>query len=427
MTDPQSHFYFSNGKLSVDGYPLEPVIKKLNTPLYVYSSVAIRASIEELKKGLSGLNHLICYAVKANSNLGILSFIKKTNIGMDLVSVGELKRALQVGVDPQKCVFSGVGKTEKEITFTIQKKIHSFNVESVEELELISRVAEKCKIKVNIALRYNPDVDPKTHPYISTGLKENKFGLEKNEILEIVKNIKRHSFLKISGLSVHIGSQILTLKPFDDAFAKLKKLAKDVELLMKARLDFLDLGGGLGVVYQNEKTVSIKHYTQLIQKHFGKKSDLKARYEILIEPGRLIMANAGALLTTVLFEKKRDKKRFLIVDAAMNDLLRPALYESYHDIVPLQQNKQGGSTINSDVVGPVCESADFFARKRKLSKKIKSKDILAILSAGAYGMSMSGNYNSRPRAAEVLVVDGKKIKNIRLRETEQDLWRGEKK
>lgn len=421
---PLDYFQFKNGELTSEGVPLEQLAKEHGTPLYVYSENALLDPIRRLKKVLSEIKPLICFAVKANSNLSILKVLAAEEVGMDLVSIGELRRALHAGVRPEKIVFSGVGKSISEISEAIKYPLHSFNAESVPELELINEVAGKHKKRAKVALRFNPDVNPKTHPYISTGLKQNKFGLNRDEIITIAKHAaKKYPNVDFRGLSIHIGSQILTLNPFKEAFQKIKDLAIELDETLPEPLEFLDLGGGLGIGYKNEKPQTIENYGKLVLKFFGKKSDVFGRYRILFEPGRTVAGNAGVLISRVLYRKKRKNKDFLILDAAMNDLMRPALYQSYHEIVPLR--KFSGKKRKVDVVGPVCESADCFGTGRLLPEKITSNDFVAILSAGAYGMSMASNYNTRNRPAEALVKQGV-ARIIRRRESFEDLIRLEK-
>ncbi len=424
MSNANDFFHYQDGVLSAEDVSLKEMSAQFGTPLYIYSKEALLSPLRKIQEGLTGLDSLVCFAVKANSNISILSLLVNAGAGMDLVSSGELKRALKAGTEPGKIVFSGVGKTRSEIDEGLTYPLHSFNVESVAELRMLSARARAAGKKVKVALRFNPDVDPKTHPYISTGLKKNKFGLQKEEVLEIGKNKKLYPGVEISGLSIHIGSQILSLSPFSDAFIKTKKMAFELEKVLGEKLSFIDIGGGLGVTYHNEKPPTLSSYTALIQKNFGKNSDLKGRYRILLEPGRTIAANAGVLVSQVLYRKPRKTKDFLIVDAGMNDLIRPALYQSYHEISPVDESKLKGRMKKTDIVGPVCESSDCFASDRKISEKINEGDLVAVMSAGAYGMSMSSQYNTRSRPAEILV-DGSSFRLIRKRETFEDVIRNE--
>lgn len=419
MSRPHDYFPYvapSAGKpkeLSVEGIPLREIAESYGTPVYVYSGQAFADRIRDLQKGLAGLDHLICFAVKANSNIGVLAHIGRLGAGADLVSGGELQRALRAGIAPERIVFSGVGKTQDEMELAISqgsKGILSFNVESVPELDILEKAAKAQGRRVSVALRYNPDVDPKTHPYISTGLKKNKFGLDKAEVIAIAKQWSRYPSLDCRGVSIHIGSQLLNLKPLQDSFARVELLVRELDKLLPRPLDWVDLGGGVGIGY-DEKTRSpkIADYCKLIHKFFGQGKGAKAGklgrpIRIILEPGRSVAGNAGVLVSRVLFRKHRKTKDFLVVDAAMNDLMRPSLYGSYHHIVPVQQSK--GALKKADVVGPVCESSDCFGSDRKLPASLDSGDLIALMSAGAYGSSMSSTYNSRALVPEVLVVDG---------------------
>lgn len=429
MSRPTDFFNYKNGILTSDGVSLADVAEITGTPVYVYSANALLQPLRELQKGLEGLDSMICFAVKSNSNLGILKLLASAGAGMDLVSGGELFRVEMAGVDAKKIVFSGVGKTPGEIMHALsygESGIFSFNVESEPELALISEIAAQMKTQATVALRFNPDVDAKTHPYISTGLKENKFGVERQEILQIARNLNKYPGISLKGISIHIGSQLLSLAPLKDAFARLKNLIEELDALLPSPISFVDLGGGVGITYKNEKAPSLSQYCELIQKSFGPKALKKrAPLKILIEPGRSISGNAGALLTEVLYRKMRKSKDFVIIDAAMNDLIRPSLYGSYHEIASVLQKQSNGPKSKVDIVGPVCESGDCFASDRSLAKKINQGDLLAILSAGAYGFVMSGNYNTRPRPPEVLLKDGK-FQLIRERENYEDLIRGER-
>lgn len=431
MSKPLDFFNYKNGTLSADGVSLDCVADLTGTPVYVYSASAFLSPLKQLQEGLKSLDHTVCFAVKSNSNIAILKLLADAGAGMDLVSGGELYRAGLAGVPGERIVFSGVGKTPGEVAAALdygKSGIYSFNVESVSELEMINAVAKELHKIAPVALRFNPDVDAKTHPYISTGLKKNKFGLNRNEILQIAKHIKKspalYSGLEIRGISIHIGSQLLSLSPLADAFKRVRTLVDELEAVLPKPLQFLDLGGGVGITYKNEKSPALKAYCELIQKNFGPSAKLKHPKRLLLEPGRSIAGNSGVLLTETLHRKVRSSKDFLIVDAAMNDLLRPSLYGSYHEIVPVKKERTSKKTKTTDIVGPVCETGDCFASDRKMSAAINQGDLLAILSAGAYGFSMSGNYNSRPRPAEVLLQEGK-AHVIRSRETYEDLVRGE--
>lgn len=417
-SDPHEFFPYRGGKLFCEEVDLSDLIQKFGSPLYVYSKNAFRSPVERLKKGLEGLPYQIFFAMKSNSNPEILKILLEAGIGVDLVSGGEMRIAKKAGFPGSRMVFSGVGKMADEIEAAVKNEIHSFHVESIPELDLIQEVLEGLFPQgrtTQVALRFNPDVNPKTHPYISTGLRENKFGLEKSEILWIAKNLKRWPRIQFAGLSIHIGSQLLTLSPLKEAFGKLKSCVALFEEQSGLTLNYIDLGGGLGIRYKNENPPTIEAYCKMVQKEWSAWVKKRGGTKIFLEPGRLISGNAGVLLTQVQFRKERKHRTFLVVDAAMNDLLRPSLYGSYHEIVPLDGSTRKGRTTSTDVVGPACETADRFASGRKLPVSWKRGDGLALLSCGAYGFSMSSNYNSRPRPAEVLV-QNKEFFLIRARE-----------
>jgi diaminopimelate decarboxylase len=439
MSAPLDHFRYASGTLSVEGVRLEELADQFGTPCYVYSAQALLKPLQELKKGLAGLDHLVCFAVKSCSNIAVLKLLHQAGAGMDLVSGGELHRATAAGVPAGKLVFSGVGKTPGEMARALEhgdpngdEGIFSFNVESVAELATLSQVAEALGRKARVALRFNPDVDAKSHPYISTGLKKNKFGMDRKEILAIAEGIESFPGIDLKGLSIHIGSQILSLSPLEDAFKRVRALIAELDAILPEGepLSFVDAGGGLGIAYDSRaKSPPIAKYCALLRKHFGPASALaKSRkgrpLKLLIEPGRSISGNAGVLLTEVMYRKVRKQKDFLVVDAAMNDLVRPALYGGHHEIVPLNKPAARARLKKTDVVGPVCESSDVLASDRKLPEELNQGDLLAVLSAGAYGFSMSSTYNSRPRPPEILVQDGE-ARVIRERETYEDLVRGE--
>ncbi len=424
MSTPLEFFNYENNHLFSENVKLSTIVKDLGTPTYIYSTQGFLDPLREFQLGLNRLEALVCFALKSNSNSAILSLLGKAGAGMDVVTGGELERAKRAHVPAERIVFSGVGKSRREMTEALEiskEGIFSFNVESIAELRALNQTALNLGKKANIALRFNPDVNPKTHPYISTGLNENKFGMEKEEILNIAENINNFQGIELRGLSIHIGSQLTTLAPLSAAFARLAQLIKEVNLRLTLPLSFIDLGGGLGITYKNEKVPTIKQYCDLIYDHFGKVHPFK-EMKILIEPGRTLSGNAGILVTQILYRKKRKNKEFLIIDAGMNDLIRPALYQSYHQIVPLKISDNKNKKF--DVVGPVCESADCFASNRSLPAALQEGDFLAILSAGAYGFAMSNNYNSRPRPAEVLV-DRNTYRIIRNRETYDDLFHRE--
>jgi len=412
-----NHFQRKGGALLAEEIPLADLAETYGTPLYVYSTATLTRHWKVLDASLKGLRHTLCYAVKANSNLAILSLFARLGSGFDIVSGGELFRVVKAGGDPRKVVYSGVGKRDDEIAFALEAGIRTLNVESAAELARVSIVARKLGARAPIALRVNPDVDPKTHPYISTGLKENKFGVAIDEAKRLYALAAKDPALKITGVACHIGSQITTVKPFVDAAGRVMALVRELQKQGIA-LDHVDLGGGLGIPYDDETPPGPAEYGKAL------KGALKGfKGELLLEPGRLLVGNAGVLLTRVLYVKQSGKKTFVVVDAAMNDLVRPAIYEAFHAIEPVETPPKGTREIVADVVGPICESSDFLAKKRKLAEP-QHGDLLCVRSAGAYGFAMSSNYNTRPRAAEVLV-DGRTALLARRRETWEDLVRGE--
>jgi diaminopimelate decarboxylase len=413
----QSSFIQANqGVLSAESVSLEAIAKQFGTPTYVYSKNTLIQTFESFKKGLLKKDHLICFAVKANSNIAILNLFANLGAGFDIVSGGELERVLYAGGDPQKIVFSGVGKTASEIEAALKANILCFNVESRSELIRIEQEAKKINLKAPISIRVNPDVDAKTHPYISTGLKDNKFGVDFNQALALYLEAKSMGHIEIRGIDCHIGSQITDLKPFVDALNRVLSL---VDQLKKndIHLSHIDIGGGIGICYQDESPPDFEIYTKEI---LNKVQNLNVK--IIFEPGRALVGNAGVLLSKVEYLKQNDVKHFAIIDAAMNDLMRPTLYDAYHEIKVVREHDTKSQPF--DVVGPVCESGDFIAKNRSL--KLKENDLICIMSAGAYGMSMSSNYNSRGRAAEVMV-DQDKIFEVRAREKSSDLFKLEKK
>ncbi len=410
-----SHFSRRDGQLHIDNVALATLVAEHGTPAYVYSKQAISEQFLAYQQGMGEQPHLICYAVKANCSLAILNTLAKLGAGFDIVSGGELERVLAAGGQPEKIVFSGVGKSHAEITLALQTGIHCFNVESTAELERIQHIAQQLDIVAPISIRVNPDVDAGTHPYISTGLKENKFGIEIDAVVEVYRRAASLSHLSIKGVDCHIGSQLTEVAPFIDALDRVLLL---IDRLAEAgiAIEHLDLGGGLGVRYQDEQPPAIGDYIQALRQRLGSR-DLR----LILEPGRSIVANAGVLLTRVEYLKAAGNKNFAIVDAAMNDMLRPALYQAWLDIEPVSDNPQAEAAVY-DIVGPVCETGDFLGKQRSLA--IAEGDILCIHSCGAYGMSMSSNYNSRPRAVEIMV-DDNEAHVIRARESKADLMRGE--
>nr|WP_206370268.1 diaminopimelate decarboxylase [Solimonas marina] len=386
------------------------------TPLYVYSRATLERHFRAFDDALAGLEHMVCYAVKANSNLAVLQTLARLGAGFDIVSGGELQRVLKAGGRADRVVFSGVGKSEDEIRFALESGIYCFNVESEYELELIDVTARLMGKRASIALRVNPDVDAKTHPYISTGLKNNKFGVDIATAEQLYLRAARMSGIEILGIASHIGSQLLEVSPFLDALDRVLALVRrlaDAGITMR----HIDVGGGLGVRYHDEKPIAPADWAAAIKPKF---EGLPVR--VLTEPGRAIAGNAGILVTRVLGIKGGEDKRFAIVDAAMNDLIRPTLYQAWMDIVPVVQQGEGRETQTYDIVGPICETGDWIGKDRALA--IATDDLLAVRTAGAYGFTMASNYNSRPRAAEVMV-DGDAETLIRARETFDDLVRGE--
>ena len=409
------HFHYKNGQLYCEEVSVEEIADKVDTPFYLYSHATLVRHFTSFDSSFKDIRHLTCFSVKSNSNIAILRLFSKLGGGADIVSGGELFRALKAGIAPEKIVYSGVGKREDEIRYAISSDILMFNVESHQELIKINEIAKALRKKARVSIRVNPDIDPKTHPYISTGMRENKFGIEINDALEEYKFAKELKGIEVIGISCHIGSQLLDVSPFVDALRRLLKLKeslKDEDI----HISYLDIGGGLGIRYADETPPHPSQYAEAIKK------ELKGHDIILVlEPGRVIVGNAGILVTKVLYKKSQYGKMFYIVDAGMNDLIRPSLYGSYHDIWPVKRTDS--KLTEADIVGPICESGDFFAKKRKM-QEVEPGDLIAIMSAGAYGFVMSSNYNSRPRVCEVMV-KGDKFFVIRKRESYEDLIRGE--
>jgi len=450
-------FRYRNGQLYCEDVNLAGVADKSGTPVYVYSAGTILDHYRRLDAALAPLDHLICYAVKANSNRAILKVLADEGAGFDIVSGGELYRVLSAGGDPAKCTFAGVGKSSEEIAYALEQRVYSFNVESEAELDYIDRIAGAKNLRASIAFRANPDVDPRTHEYISTGSHENKFGITLDHLAAVYERAAKLRNINIVGVQMHIGSQITEAKPFADAIKKVAPLVR--QLKSKYGIKFFSIGGGLGIVYESsfasgsldwwnaDHGTSAKHQLsiqQYVDAILPPLRELKLR--ILLEPGRLLVGNAGVLLTRVRYIKRSGQKKFAIVDAGMNDLIRPALYHSYHEIVPVEEPiyrasvsdaavtskstrlrlataRRESKTEKIDIVGPVCESGDFFALDRQMPE-LRESDLLAIMSAGAYGFVMASNYNSRPLSAEALV-RGDKFALIRHRQTNEDLIRGE--
>jgi diaminopimelate decarboxylase len=408
-------FQYHQDKLYCEEVPIEEIAREVGTPFYLYSLNTLESHFRAFQSAFSKVNHLICFSAKANSNISILRIFTRLGGGVDVVSGGEIFRAMKGGASPNRIVYSGVGKREEEIEYALELPIMMFNVESTQELVLMDRVAGRMKTKAPVALRVNPDVDPKTHPYISTGLKKNKFGIDIQKSLDDYRLANTLPNVKVIGVSCHIGSQLTEVGPFVEAVQRLRELV----LRLRAEgmnIQYMDIGGGLGITYNLEEPPHPQDYASALLKELG---DINCT--LVLEPGRVIVGNAGILVAKVLYTKEGEEKNFIIVDAAMNDLIRPSLYGSYQRIQPVHKMERG--EMLADVVGPICESGDFLAKDRKLPK-LEQGDLLAVMSAGAYGFSMSSNYNSRPRAAEVLVSKDKYFV-IREREDYDDLIRGE--
>jgi len=403
------------GALHVEDVPLEAIAREFDTPCYVYSRAALEAAYQAYDHALAAHDHLICYAVKANANLAVLNLFARLGAGFDIVSGGELTRVLAAGGDPAKIVFSGVGKREEEMRAALGAGIYCFNVESESELARLDRVAGKMGLRAPVSLRVNPNVDAKTHPYISTGLKDNKFGIAHDQALRVYREAAAMAHVEVVGIDCHIGSQLTEAAPFADALDRVLEL---VNALKEAGipLHHIDIGGGVGIRYRDETPPALSDYAQVLL------SRLEGRREsLIVEPGRSLVGNAGWLLTRVEYLKHGEAKDFAIVDAAMNDLMRPALYDAWHDILPVIERQ--GDSRRYAIVGPVCETGDFLGHDRAL--ELAEGDLLVVCSSGAYGMSMSSNYNTRPRAAEVMV-DGAKASEIRARERVGELFADEK-
>ncbi|MFH1259486.1 MAG: diaminopimelate decarboxylase [Elusimicrobiota bacterium] len=410
------YFHYREKDFFCEEVSIQAVAKKVGTPFYLYSASQIEESFCRFDRAFSAYPHLICAALKANSNLSIINLLARLGAGADIVSGGELAIALQAGIPAGKIVYSGVGKTEEEITRSIKAGILIFNVESAEELETLAKISRRMKQRVRIALRINPDINALTHRYITTGRAENKFGIHYNQALKLYRQAKNIDSLQIVGVQAHIGSQITTVSPFVAALKKLLKLTHDLRKL-GIEIKYLDLGGGLGIRYQEETPPTPRGLA-------GRFLPLLCRTKLtlIFEPGRYLVGNSGCLVTKVIYNKKNTRKNFLIVDAGMNDLIRPAFYDAYHQVYPVE--KKSRKTVLVDLVGPICETGDYLAQARHLPP-VPAGELLAVMSAGAYGFSMSSNYNSRPRAAEVLV-KGDQWQVIRQRETIQDLLKGQK-
>jgi diaminopimelate decarboxylase len=410
-------FAYHGGELYCEEVPLARIAQDVGTPCYVYSHRMLVDGFRALDQAFAGLPHLICYAMKANSNLAILRVFIDEGGGLDIVSGGELFRALRAGAAPQRIVFAGVGKSAEEIEAALQADILLFNVESPQELEALQTVAAKLGTRARVAVRVNPDVDPKTHPYISTGLRQSKFGVPIRHALDLYRSMRTLHHLDPVAVHAHIGSQITQVAPFQESLAKLVPL---VEALRQDGFDirYLDIGGGIGIRYKDEGPPAPAEYANTLRPLLG-----ALDCTLLMEPGRLLVGNAGVLVTKVLYAKANQEKKFLVVDGGMNDLIRPSLYNAYHAITPIVQRANGQPETTLDVVGPICESGDFLAKDRALPA-CQPGDLLAVQSAGAYGFAMASNYNARPRVPEVMV-HGEQFAVVRARESYEDLIRGE--
>jgi len=405
-----SNFTYKDNSLYVESVNITDLVGVYGSPLYVYSRSEIESNYQEFDNAFGAHEHLVCYAVKANSNLAVLNALAQLGAGFDIVSVGELERVIAAGGDANKCVFSGVAKTKDEIRRALEAGVYCFNIESAPELERINKVAAEMGVSAPVSFRVNPNVDAKTHPYISTGLKENKFGVDIDDAIQLYKKASSLGNVDIKGIDCHIGSQLTEVSPFIDALDKVIDLIDKLEN-QGIEIKHIDLGGGVGIRYDDEQTIDIKSYIDSVIAKVGNK-------KIIIEPGRAIVGNSGAFVTKVEFLKQNSHKSFAIIDGAMNDLLRPAFYNAYHQVLPLVK-KDSGIRANWDLVGPICETGDFLAKDRDLT--LEQGDYLALMSAGAYGFTMSSNYNSRPRVAEVMVSNDKHTL-VRERETIQELF-----
>jgi diaminopimelate decarboxylase len=411
------NFIYKRGELFCDRVPLRKLAQRFGTPLYVYSQNHIVGQHQALDRALRGIDHLLCYAVKANSNLAVLRALANAGAGFDIVSGGELQRVVRAGGEPARCVFSGVGKTRDEIAYALKLGLYAFNIESESELRAVDSAARSLGKRASIAVRVNPGVDPETHHYVSTGKRESKFGISTDRALGVYRQASRMRGVQIRGVQMHIGSQVIKTAPFVLAIRKMTPLVENVRAMAPGTLQFLDIGGGLGIRYRNERPPTAAEYVRAVLPPLR-----KIGLRVLMEHGRFVVGNAGVLVTRVLYVKHTPVKTFVITDAAMNDLIRPALYGSYHEIVPVA-HRRASLKRNVNVVGPVCESADFLAQNRRMAT-VREGELLAVKSTGAYGMTMASNYNSRPRPAEVLV-NGHNFALVRRRESMKDLINGE--
>jgi len=408
-------FEYKNKNFYCEDIKIADIAREVKTPFYLYSHATLERHFRVFDEAFKEINHITCYSMKSNSNSAILRLFANMGGGVDIVSGGELHRAIGAGVSPEKIVYSGVGKTPEEMEFALKSEILMFNTESSQELERLNDVAGSLGKIARVAIRVNPDVDPQTHPYISTGLKENKFGIDINKSIDEYVKASSMDNLEVTGVSCHIGSQLTKVSPFVDALKKLKELIRKLRE-SGIEIKYLDIGGGLGITYDNETPPSPAEYASALKDTIGDEDVI-----LIFEPGRVIMGNSGILVTKVLYTKTNEDKNFVVVDAAMNDLARPSLYGSFHAVKPVKLDS--GKNIKADIVGPICESGDFLAKDREVPE-LKQDDLIAVMSAGAYGFSMSSTYNSRPRVAEVMVKDNQYF-IIRERETHEDLVRGE--
>jgi diaminopimelate decarboxylase len=405
------HFTYKNGEMFCEGVSVRVIAKEVGTPFYLYSHATLERHFLSFCKEFKSIDHLVCYSAKANSNLAVLKIFSNLGSGLDIVSGGELFKGLEAGFLAEKIVYSGVGKRMDEIDFALKKGILMFNIESMEELALINQRAELCGKHAPVSIRVNPNVDPKTHPYISTGLEKNKFGIDMDAALEGYRVASSMRNIDVVGIGCHIGSQITEIEPFRDAINSLNVLAKKLEQ-EGISLQYIDVGGGLGILYDDETPVDLNEYANNIIKAVNETS-----YTLILEPGRVLVGNAGILVTKALYRKAGKVKEFIVVDAGMNDLLRPALYNAFHSIQPVVESDE--PMVVADVVGPICESSDFLAQDRYMPN-VKQGQLLAVMSAGAYSFSMSSNYCSRPRIAEVMVKEDA-FNVVRTRESHEDL------
>jgi diaminopimelate decarboxylase len=409
-------FQFKKGQLYCEGLAVSKIAKTVGTPFYLYSHQTLVGHFQKIQKAFSEVNPIICFAMKSNGNLSVLKTLINLGAGLDVVSGGELQKALRIKAEPQKITFASVGKTEAEITLALKAGILLFNVESVAELEAINNLAKRLSRTASVAIRINPDVAAATHDFITTGTLKNKFGIDLHSTLQLLKKRDRYPFVRIRGLHMHIGSQIVSSQPFINAVEKVSVFLKELRTLGIV-LEYLDIGGGLGIIYKDEQPQTAQDFADAVLPYL-KKTGLK----IIMEPGRFIVGNAGIFVTKVLYLKDNGFKKFLIVDGGMNDLIRPSLYHAYHEILPVKTSR--AKKIKADIVGPICESGDFLGKDRLISA-LKPGELLAVMSAGAYGYTMSSNYNARCRVAEVMV-KGNEFAVTKTRETFADLIKGEK-